>query len=558
MPFGSCKTTVLGQNDTLHGDNIDNSLGGRNGGNDVIYGGDGNDRIGGKGGNDILYGEAGDDNIWGDEGNDIIYGGDGFDTLIGGNGNDAFYVSVQGRDTMTGGAGSDQFWIVDRAIPSGSSTITDFKLGEDILGLGAGLAFRDLSIDQFGKDAIISLKEGGQVLARLQNVDADALSISNFASTAPRPLVIGHRGASGTLPEHTLAAYELAIDLGADFVEPDLVSTKDGVLVARHEVNVRNTTDVANRPEFADRFTTKVIDGITEAGWFVDDFTLAELKTLRAVQPFSFRDQSFNGQFEIPTLQEVIDLVKQKSLETGRQIGIYPETKHPTYHDSVGLSLEEPLVEILKANGLDKADSPVFIQSFEVGNLKELNELIDVPLIQLYDAADIRLDGSLIEIRPYDFVINGDPRTYGDLRTPEGLAEVAEYADGIGPWKRMIISVRSFDFDGNGQADDLNGDGVVNDGDRVLTNPTTLVDDAHAVGLLVHPYTFRNEDRYLASNYNGDPTLEYEQFFSLGIDGMFTDFPGTAFEVADRLYPFTSVDPLAGVGLLASNSNTGI
>jgi glycerophosphoryl diester phosphodiesterase len=274
------------------------------------------------------------------------------------------------------------------------------------------------------------------------------------------------------------------------------------------------------------------------------------------VQPLPFRDQSFNGQFEIPTLQEIIDLVKQKSLETGRQIGIYPETKHPTYHDSVGLSLEEPLVEILKANGLDKADSPVFIQSFEVGNLKKLNELIDVPLIQLYGAADIRLDGSLIETQPYDFVVSGDQRTYGDLRTPKGLAEVAQYADGIGPWKRMIVSVRSFDFNGDGQADDLNGDGVVNDVDRTLTNPTTLIDDAHAAGLLVHPYTFRDEDRYLALNYNGDPTLEYEQFFSLGIDGMFTDFPGTAFEVADRLYPVTAVDPLAGVGLLASNTNT--
>jgi glycerophosphoryl diester phosphodiesterase len=289
---------------------------------------------------------------------------------------------------------------------------------------------------------------------------------------------------------------------------------------------------------------------VEEEGWFADDFTLAEIKTLRAIERLPFRDQSYNGQFEIPTLQEIIDLVQEKGAEVERTIGIYPETKHPTYHDSVGLSLEEPLVATLKANGYDKANSPVFIQSFEVGNLKELNTLIDVPLVQLLDAKDIALNGTLIESQPYDFVVSGDSRTYGDLRTPEGLTEIAEYADGIGPWKRMIVSVRSFDLDGNGSADDLNGDGAVNDGDRVLVDPTSLVEDAHAEGLLVHPYTFRNEDRYLESDYNGDPTLEYQQFFSLGADGLFSDFPGTAFDVANQLYPFIPPDPLAGVGLL--------
>lgn len=348
------------------------------------------------------------------------------------------------------------------------------------------------------------------------------------------PIVIGHRGASGLRPEHTLAAYELAIEQGADYIEPDLVSTKDGVLIARHENEISGTTDVADRPEFADRKTTKTIDGVEYTGWFAEDFTLAEIKTLRAIERLPFRSPFFNGQFEIPTLQEVIDLAQRKSAETGRTIGIYPETKHPTYHDSIGLSLEEPLVKILQDNGLDQADSPVYIQSFEVGNLKDLNRLIDVPLVQLYDATDIALDGSLIETQPYDFVVSGDTRTYADLRTPEGLEEVKTYADGIGPWKRMIVSVKGTDGDGDGKADDVNGDGVVNDADKSLAEPTTLVQDAHAAGLLVHPYTFRNEGLYLARDYNGDPEQEYRQFIQLGVDGYFTDFPATGDKVRDQ------------------------
>ena len=340
------------------------------------------------------------------------------------------------------------------------------------------------------------------------------------------PIVIGHRGASGLRPEHTLEAYQLAIDLGADFIEPDVVSTKDGVLIARHEVNIKDTTDVANRPEFADRFTTKTIDGAVETGWFADDFTLAEIKTLRAKERLAFRDQSFNGQFEIPTLQEIIDLVKSVEAATGQKIGIYPETKHPTYHTSVGLALEEPLVKILNDNSFTDP-SRVFIQSFEVGNLKKLNTLIDVPLIQLLDADNVNLDGSLSEIRPYDFVVSGDSRTYADIRSAQGLAEVATYADGIGPWKRMIVSVKGVDANNDGIADDVNGDGAVNDADKTLTPPTSLITDAHNVGLLVHPYTFRNESRYLASDYKGDPELEIRQFISLGVDGFFTDFAGT-------------------------------
>ncbi|KAM3101136.1 esterase-like activity of phytase family protein [Phormidesmis sp. 146-12] len=360
------------------------------------------------------------------------------------------------------------------------------------------------------------------------------------------PLVLGHRGASGLRPEHTLASYELAIEQGADFIEPDVVSTKDGILIARHENEISGTTDVANRPEFANRKTTKMIDGAAVTGWFTEDFTLAEIKTLRAIERLPFRDQSFNGLFEVPTLQEVIDLAKRKSAETGRTIGIYPETKHPTYFSKPtyvstvtpgpqSLALEEPLVAILKENGWDKKDSPVFIQSFEVGNLKKLNQLIDVPLVQLLDAEDVRLDGSLIEIKPYDFVVSGDPRTYADLRSPDGLKEIATYADGIGPWKRMIVSVKGVDANGDGQADDVNADGAVNDADKTTLPPTSLVKDAHAAGLQVHPYTFRNEARYLAANYNGNPEAEFRQFLQLGVDAYFTDFPGTGDKVRDQV-----------------------
>ncbi|MBE9206319.1 phytase [Nostoc sp. LEGE 06077] len=363
------------------------------------------------------------------------------------------------------------------------------------------------------------------------------------------PIVIGHRGASGELPEHTLGSYMLAIQRGADFIEPDVVVTKDGVLIARHEPNIINTTNVLDHPEFADRRRTKVIDGIAEDGFFVEDFTLAEIKTLRArIQP-SFRTQAFNDLYEIPTLQEIIDLVKQVEADTGKKIGIYPETKHPTYFASVGTRLDgtpinqdisQKLVDLLVANNFTDPER-VFIQSFEVGNLRQLNDVIlpaagiDLPLIQLLDAIDTRLDGSLIEYRPFDFQVSGDTRTYGDLRTPEGLREIATYAEGIGPWKRMIVSVRGVDANGDGVADDVNGDGLVNDADKTLTAPTSLVGDAHDAGLLVHPYTFRNEGRYLASDYNGDPQAEFRQFIQLGVDGYFTDFPGTGDFVRDQL-----------------------
>ena len=358
------------------------------------------------------------------------------------------------------------------------------------------------------------------------------------------PIVIGHRGASGELPEHTLEAYRLAILRGADFIEPDLVATKDGQLIARHEPNLLNTTDVATRPEFATRRTTKLVDGVAEEGFFASDFTLAEIKTLRAVMPQGFRTQVFNGTFEIPTLTEIIDLVKDMEVKTGKKIGIYPETKHPTYHDQLGLSLEEKLLAVLKQQNFTDP-SRIFIQSFEVANLKELSSIlmpaagVDLPLVQLLDAYDVADDGSLIyqdvNARPYDFTVKGDKRTYADLQTPAGLAEIATYADGIGPWKPMILSTKIVDANKDGKADDLNGDNVVNGQDRILGTPSTLVADAHSKGLFVHAYTFRNESRYLASSFDNNPQVEYATFFNLGVDGLFSDFPGTADLVRDQI-----------------------
>jgi glycerophosphoryl diester phosphodiesterase len=354
------------------------------------------------------------------------------------------------------------------------------------------------------------------------------------------PIVIGHRGASGERPEHTLASYQLAIERGADFIEPDLVVTKDGVLIARHEPDITGTTDVAKRPEFADRKTTKMLDGAAVTGWFAEDFTLAEIKTLRAVERLAFRGQTFNGVFQIPTLDEIIALVKQTEKDTGKKIGIYPETKHPTYFAEKGFNTSQLLVDSLVKNQFTDP-SRIYIQSFEVSNLKALHDTImpkagiDIPLIQLLDADDTRDDGSLIEISPYDFVKSGDTRTYGDLRTAAGLKEIATYADGIGPWKRMIVSVKTVDANNDGKPDDLNNDGVINDADKVTLAPTTLITDSHAAGLLVHPYTFRNEPRYLASDYGGNPELELRQFINLGVDGFFDDFPGTGDLVRDQI-----------------------
>jgi glycerophosphoryl diester phosphodiesterase len=346
-----------------------------------------------------------------------------------------------------------------------------------------------------------------------------------------RPLVIGHRGTAGYLPEHTLESYALAIELGADYIEPDLVATKDGHLIARHEPNMIATTNVASLPLFASRKRTLVVDGVSEEGFFASDFTLAEIKTLRAVQPAGERDQGFNGRFQIPTFDEVIELAKRKGAEEGRTIGVYPETKHPTLHRNLGLALEERLLQVLQRHGWNHRSAPVFIQSFEQANLKYLRSRTSVRLVQLIDADDVAIDGSITYAapfdRPYDWAVAGRVGTFGDLLTPAGLAEVRTYADGIGPWKPYLISSACITV-AAGRCADVNGDGLVNEGDRQLLPPSAVVANAHKAGLLVHPFTFRNEQRRLASNYKGNPVNEYLAFYELGVDGLFTDFTDSA------------------------------
>lgn len=352
-----------------------------------------------------------------------------------------------------------------------------------------------------------------------------------------RPLVIAHRGASGYLPEHTLEGYTLAIELGADFIEPDLVSTSDGVLIVRHEPNMIATTDVADRPEFASRRKTIEVDGADDTGFFACDFTLAEIKTLRAKQANAERDQSHNGKYEIPTFDEVIALAQTQANERGRTIGVYAETKHPTWHRDRGLPLEDKLLAALDEAGWNEAGSPVFIQSFEQANLKALRARTRVRLVQLVDASDV--DPKTGEItyaapydRPYDWTRAGRTGLFKDLLTPAGLDEVRTYADAIGPWKRYLLTVKAT-LDSSGNPVDVNGDGAINEADfEVVPNDTALIEEAKSRGLLVHVWTFRNEPSRLARTYDGDPRKEYLQFYELGVDGVFSEFPDTA--VASR------------------------
>ena len=320
-----------------------------------------------------------------------------------------------------------------------------------------------------------------------------------LAAGAPGPLIIAHRGASGERPEHTIGAYELAIAQGADFIEPDLVSTKDGALVARHENEISETTDVASRPEFAARKTSKTIDGQSLTGWFTEDFTLAELKTLRAKErlpQLRGANTAYDGRWDVPTLDEIIALVQRHKKETGRKIGLYPETKHPSYFRSLGLPLEEPLVATLAKAGYGAPDDAVFIQSFEVENLKRLNNMTRLPLIQLMAG----------EAGPPDLT----KVTYAAMSTPAGLAEIARYADGVGVEKAMVIP-----RDATGR----------------MAKPSMLVRDAHAAGLRVHVWTFRRENYFLPTDLragdgpvaHGDVVSEIKAFIATGIDGLFSD-----------------------------------
>jgi glycerophosphoryl diester phosphodiesterase len=331
-----------------------------------------------------------------------------------------------------------------------------------------------------------------------------------------RSLVIGHRGAPGYRPEHTLASYELAARMGADFVEPDLVVTRDGVLVCRHEPEIGGTTDVASRPEFAGRRVTKLLDGVSVTGWWAEDFTLAELRSLRAVERLpAVRQEStmYDGRFEVPTLREVLDLRIRLSRELGREIGVYPETKHPTYFQGLGLALEPRLLAALRRYGLNSRHAPVFVQSFETANLRRLRALgLRSRVVQLLSGAGA----------PYDFVVAGDPRTYADLATPAGLAGIARYADGIGPEKGQVVPRTP---------------------EGTLGTPTALVGNAHEAGLVVHPYTFRAENSFLPVELRrGTDTTDFgraidEQvtFLRTGIDGLFTDQPDVGVVAREEL-----------------------
>ena len=346
------------------------------------------------------------------------------------------------------------------------------------------------------------LASSGAMLAMTLPLDASAA-----IPAAKHPLIIGHRGCSGERPEHTLAAYSRAIEQGADFIEPDLVLTKDGVLVCRHENEISGTTNVASRPEFADRKATKTIDGQALTGWFTEDFTLAEIKSLKArerLPQLRAANTAFDGQFEVPTFDEVLALAK------AAKVGVYPELKHPTYFTKIGLPMEARFAQKVKAAGLNSKAAPIFVQCFETTSLITLRGMIDCRQVFLMDS----------EGAPADLVAAGDARTYADLATPEGLKQVAKFADGIGPYKAMILPT---DKDGN------------------WTQPTSLVADAHAAGLVLHPYTFRAENSFLppalrlgdpkAADYlaqHGNMAAEIQRFVALGIDGLFSDFPGLA------------------------------
>ncbi|KPK53692.1 MAG: glycerophosphodiester phosphodiesterase [Thiotrichales bacterium SG8_50] len=335
-------------------------------------------------------------------------------------------------------------------------------------------------------------------------------------ATIRTPIVIAHRGASGYLPEHTLAAYALAIFQGADFVEPDLVASRDGSLIARHDNLLNLSTDVAQRPEFAERRTTKTVDGVEVTGWFSEDFTLDEIRTLRATERIPETRPSntrFDGQFQIPSFEEILELIASMSRIVGRPIGVYPETKHPSYFAQLGLAMEPSLVKTLADYGYLNREARAFIQSFEVGNLRELRQLTDLPLVQLLWR----------EGQPYDVTLAGGSLTYDAMATPAGLATIAEYADAVGPEKNHFL----IPLDADGRLDGA--------------NTTSFVADAHAAGLLVHPYTFRAENAMLPTNLrsfgkpddHGALLEELSIFLAAGIDGFFIDQPEIGAQARD-------------------------
>ena len=381
----------------------------------------------------------------------------------------------------------------------------------------------------------LALTASAAIAGAMNAVLANAAGQASLPTLDGRPpLLIAHRGASGYLPEETLEAYRLAIDQGADVIEFDLISTRDGVLIARHDPQLAVSTDVADRPEFAGRKRVDwLVDGEKQTGWFAHDFTLAEIKTLGATITDPERSRQNDGKFRIVTLQEIIDLAKAQSARPGRSIAIYVETKNPTYHRDLGLPLEDKLIAALDAAGWNSRSAPVFVQSFEPGSLKEMRAKgLQTRMVQLVDGDDVDLKTGRITYaipldRPYDWTRSGDARLFAAMVTPAGLAEIRTYADGIGPWKPYIVPVKGR-LDAAGRLVDVNGDGKIDLQDASTQPATTLVADAHKAGLFVHAYTFRNEPRRLALDYRGDPQAEYLQFFRLGVDGVFADFPDTA------------------------------
>jgi len=340
----------------------------------------------------------------------------------------------------------------------------------------------------------------------------------------PKILVVGHRGASALRPEHTLASYQKAIDDGADFIEPDLVSTKDGVLVTRHENEIGGTTNVSTLSQFADRKITKNIDGKDLTGWFTEDFTLSELQQLKArerIPEFRPANTAYNDLYPVPTLEQVIELAEANYKKTGKIIGLYIETKHPTYFKNHNLAMEDALLKTLAKYKYTRDIAPVYLQSFEVSNLKYLKDQLDLhktikhaQIIQLYDAKTSQ---------PADFVESGETKTYADLATAQGLKDVAKYANGVGPSKGYILN-----FNDNGSV-----------------QTTSFISDAHTVGLKVHPYTFRPENNFLpaplkcsqdkpAERCPSGALKEFEAYFKAGVDGVFTDDPALGREAVNN------------------------
>ncbi|MEU6310471.1 glycerophosphodiester phosphodiesterase [Streptomyces sp. NPDC047014] len=334
----------------------------------------------------------------------------------------------------------------------------------------------------------------------------------------PYPTVIGHRGASGYRPEHTLGSYQLALDLGADIVEQDLVPTKDGHLVCRHENEIGGTTDVADHPAFAARRTTKTVDGVAVTGWFTEDFTLAELRRLRAkerIPAIRQRNTLYDGQWAVPTFEDVLRWADREGRRRGRRVWLHVETKHPSYFRALGLGLEEPLARLLRRYGRDGRNAAMFLQSFEPSSIQRLSRLVSAPRVVLLSGA---------ATRPWDFEQAGDPRTVADLVTPAGLRWISGFAQGIGPTMDLILP---------------------READGRLGRPTTLVRDAHARGLLLHPYTARNENSFLPAEYRrgtdpaayGDALTAFRTYFEQGIDGIFTDNPDTGLHAAEAFHP---------------------